>query len=272
MEQRTYRLQKTDGESDKYWQGIQQGRYFLGHWGRMGTAGQFRLWSYQSEQQARAEFESKRESKLSAGYSEFPVPDEEARNMASVLEQRLNEQAYGYFWEAKKIHPDALLQASRDSDRILKDVARPYGASVQASTVDGRICVLISGSGQEVKFGYPPLHLIPGADYPSRDGYLAGDGSGQGFLQTDKEGLDMAVRLFLTRLAMLPGIHLWIDDSLFGELNHIFPKPDQSIHRWHKDYDRIISTIRKAGWLPGSVKKTGIIEINGISLNLNNSW
>lgn len=282
MDCRSFYLEYRDGNSQKFWRGLQKGRFFLGHYGRIGSAGQFKLWTRNSERQAAADWQAKKEAKLGKGYIEVDDPMSPQDRLA-LLTTVLAEEPYELYWNTEPGHPlvaDHLMQAVADTEACLTALGHPKGVRVRYHPDGevGRVWVT-DESGSKIGFGFPPAEVVAGwttddlrrdlSDYRSRDGWLGSDGTGAGVIQTNRQWIDLPVRIFLSRLVAAAGIR--VVDTFNDVLSPTPVLPDIALpFEWQDKAEELQRATQRLGWLPGLVTHSGSLtmEIDGQHLTL----
>lgn len=286
MTVRSFYLEYQGQASHKFWRGIQKGRFFLGHWGRVGTKGQFRLWKRSSERQAANDWADKKQDKLTRGYFEGADPlAPEAR--LQLLTTIVAEEPYELYWNTEPGHPvvaDHLMQAVSETEACLSELGSPMGCQIRyhPDGEAGRVW-LTDQDGSKIAFGYPPAEVVAGwttddlrrnlADYRSRDGWLGSDGTGSGVIETRRQWIDLPVRIFLSRLVAAAGIR--VVDTFDDELMAMPVLPDLGLtFAWEQQAEGLQRAAQRLGWLPGLVTHSGrlTMDIGGQSVTLVSDW
>lgn len=278
---RTFYLEYHDAAENKhkFWRGIHKGRFFLGHWGRVDTEGQTKLWTHHSSNAAAVAWQEKYDQKIEAGYREARdlMSEEE---LAQRLKAKLAEEPYELYWESEPGHPivpEHLMQAASEAEKALGQLGHPRETLLRYMP-DGQGHVRIENDMDVVCFGYPPPEAIanwtadgrkPPATFKSRDGWLGSDGTGRGVIVTYRRWIDLPARIFLARLKAAAGLR--VTDTFDEGIGTVPSLPDLGLPFDWEDYaDELDAIAARLDWIPGLVKQTdGLeVEIDGQSLTL----
>ena len=262
---------RQDRNTHKFWRGIQKGRFFLGHYGRVGTAGQHRLWTRGSSAEASSDWQAKYDEKREKGYVELPDPlsnDDLLRLLTTVVA----EEPYDLYWNTELGHPvlpEHLMQAVSEAEAALVQLGHPHDALVRYIP-EGEGHVRIENEADVVCFGYPPPGVIaswtsedlrePLTDFKSRDGWLGSDGTGSGVITTGRGWIDLPARIFLARLNAAVGLR--VIDSFDEGVGIVPSMPDLGLAFEWADYARELDAItQRLGWLPGLVRSFDSLQL-----------
>ena len=273
---RSFYLECRNETSQKFYRGIQKGRYLLGHHGRLGTVGQFKLWSFSYEGAALAAWRQKCDEKSDRGYVGAPDPLDESAQLRLFM-TALAEEPYEFFWKTSEQHPvrpEHIAQAAHETTEVLEMIP---GAAVSIQLEDDGRRVRLKAGPDEAHFGYPPDEVLAAwtaedlrqAVNISRDGWLAADGSGQGVITTRRDWIDLPVRVFLSRMAKHGRIA--VIDTFDNALSETPVLPNLGVpFAWEKMAPALRDAVTTLGWMPGVVSTTQevVLETTGHSVTL----
>ena len=248
----------------RFWEAIQRGRHVLLRWGRLETAGQQKLLSFDTAVDAEAEYISRVDAKRQEGYGSEQRPAD-AEVPGKLLDMALASKPYSLTWKitGKPVTNQLLREVAAAVDAVLLVTGRFEGMQAEWVSESTHGHIRLQAGAQTVCFGFPPQKFVDGLPDReaqslmngtiSRDGWLSMNGAGNGILFTGYKAIDFPVRLMLTILkarCMNEGIEVSARDTLGECIESDFRLSEQALLMdWFEHWPFFENALAEHGWL-----------------------